>query len=229
MIVCRLSKLMKDNNKTQSEISSKTGITRPTLLSLIRNDNQSIKYETIDKLCNFFDIDMSELLVYSPVPVKLKDIRIDKIPLSLSGEINMDQSSFIVSLIYEIDGKSFEFDTNLQVTQKDNNLRYSGKLFFSSLLYNDEWKILKNKHFNKDFLKVYNESINFEELIKSKLHENNLNTDFKIKTYNIDIATMERSKKSTQELFNDLEKTLQNLPISREEKEALLNSIKSRY
>ena len=63
---------MEENDKTQSEIANATGITRPTLLSLIRNDNQSIRYETINQLCKYFDIDMSELLVYSPVDVKLK-------------------------------------------------------------------------------------------------------------------------------------------------------------
>lgn len=53
MILCTLKNYMKLFGATQSQISEKTGITRPTLLSLIRNDNKNIKYDTIDELCNF--------------------------------------------------------------------------------------------------------------------------------------------------------------------------------
>lgn len=53
MILCTLKNYMKLFGATQSQISEQTGITRPTLLSLIRNENKNIKYDTIDELCNF--------------------------------------------------------------------------------------------------------------------------------------------------------------------------------
>ena len=130
MILCTLKDLLEQNNKTQSEVSATTGITRPTLLSLIRNDNQSIKYETINKLCSYFNIDMSELLIYSPVEVELKEILIEEFPFSIYINLENGESSYSVSIIYVIDGIEFEFDTNLNVTNYTNSLKPSNKVFF---------------------------------------------------------------------------------------------------
>ncbi len=123
MIICTLNKLMEENDKTQSEIANATGITRPTLLSLIRNDNQSIRYETINQLCKYFDIDMSELLVYSPVDVKLKKILLEDVPMTTDFEVTEENSSVAVSLIYDINGIELEFDTNLGVTKQVIHLK----------------------------------------------------------------------------------------------------------
>ena len=169
MIICTLNKLMEENNKTQSEVASKTGITRPTLLSLIRNDNQSIRYETINQLCNFFDIDMSELLVYSPVEVKFKNVLLQKVPVTTNHKITSENSSVIVSLIYEIGGLEFEFDTNLSVTKTSNSLQNSGKFFFNILIFEDEYNSLVSKGFNKDFVKTYNDSIGLRKFNKRKI------------------------------------------------------------
>ncbi|WP_158263926.1 helix-turn-helix domain-containing protein, partial [Staphylococcus simulans] len=84
---------MKEKDVNQSRIVEETGITRPTLLTLIRNTNQSIRYETVNQLCNFFNIDMCELLVYSPVEVKLKEIIIEEIPISVDQEFNANSNS----------------------------------------------------------------------------------------------------------------------------------------
>lgn len=63
MIECRLKELMEMKGVTQTDISNATGITRPTLLSLIRNDAQSIKFSTIESLCDYFNIEIQDFLV----------------------------------------------------------------------------------------------------------------------------------------------------------------------
>ncbi|MCD8892452.1 helix-turn-helix transcriptional regulator [Staphylococcus nepalensis] len=226
MIICTLNKLMENTSKTQSEVASKTGITRPTLLSLIRNDNQSIRYETINQLCKFFDVDMSELLVYSPVDVKLKEVLVEKVPYNINYEISKSNLSYSVSLIYEIDGIEFEFDTNLNVIDTDNSLKNSGKLFFSSIVYEDVWKQLTIKNFKKDFIKIYNEAIDFENEIKSKLKEHNLNTDFQITNYDIEIHTMERKDETKEELLNEIESLIKDMPLDKEAKNVFFEQIK---
>ncbi|WP_436966721.1 helix-turn-helix domain-containing protein [Staphylococcus xylosus] len=218
---------MEKTDKTQSEVASKTGITRPTLLSLIRNDNQSIRYETINQLCNFFDVDMSELLVYSPVDIELKEVLVEEVPFSINYEISKSNLSYSVSLIYEIDGIEFEFDTNLNVIDTDNSLKNSGKLFFSSTIYEDEWKKLITKRFDENFIKTYNDAIDFENVIKYKLREYDLNTDFKIKHYDVEIHTMKRNDKSKEDLLNDIESLLKNMPLGEEEKEVLFEQLKN--
>lgn len=54
---------MKDKNITQTEIIDATGITRPTLIQLMNNDSNGIKFSTIEKLCDYFNISMNELIV----------------------------------------------------------------------------------------------------------------------------------------------------------------------
>ncbi len=63
MINCRLKELMEMKGVTQTDISKATGITRPTLLSLIRNDAQSIKFSTLELLCDYFNIEIQDFLV----------------------------------------------------------------------------------------------------------------------------------------------------------------------
>lgn len=228
MIICTLNKLMEENDKTQSEVASKTGITRPTLLSLIRNDNQSIRYETINQLCKYFDVDMSELLVYSPVEVELKDILLDEVPITLDLEITENNSSVAVSLIYDINGLEIEFDTNLIATKSSNSLTNSGKFIFNSLIYQDEWNILETKGFKKDFIKHYNDSIDIESEIKQKLADANLNTNFKIKHYEVAIQTIDRKKSSNndfEDLVSELKSLVENIPFDKEEKEKMFKKI----
>lgn len=228
MIICTLKKLMEENDKTQSEVANTTGITRPTLLSLIRNDNQSIRYETINQLCKFFDVDMSELLVYSPVNVKLKDISLDEVPITLDLEITEKNSSVAVSLIYDINGIEIEFDTNLSATNSSNSLKNSGKFIFNSLMYQDEWNLLETKGFKKDFIKHYNDSIDIESEIKQKLADADLDTKFKIKHYEVTIQTIDRKQSPNNDfenLVSELKSLVENIPFEKEEKERMYKKI----
>ena len=56
MIFNTLKILMNDYGITQTKISEETNITRPTLLSLIRNENKSIRYDVIESICKLFNI-----------------------------------------------------------------------------------------------------------------------------------------------------------------------------
>ncbi len=230
MILCTLKNLIETHKKTQSEISEATGITRPTLLSLIKNENKSIRYETINQLCNYFDIDMSELLIYSPVNVELKEILIEEFPFSIYMDLEKGEMSYTVSIIYNIDGIEIEFDTNLNVTEKSNSLKTSNKVFFNSIIYEDELIKLNSKGFDFDFIKLYNNFIDLDLKIKEKLIAKNLNTDFSFENYIVGISSMERYNGSEKELKREtsqsLEKVLKLEELSDEEKETLTNIIK---
>lgn len=225
MILCTLNKLMEENDKTQSEIATITGITRPTLLSLIRNDNQSIRYETINQLCNFFDIDMSELLVYSPVNVQLKEVLLEEIPMKTKFKSTEENSSVAISLIYDIDGIELEFDTNLKVSKTNNTIKNSGKFFFNSLIYEDELQTLENKGFKMDFVKTYNNSIDIENVIKEKLEKANLDTNFSIRHYEVGIQGMKRTDKTFSDLTEELRSLVDIMPFEDREKERMYEKI----
>jgi len=221
MIICTLNQLMIEKGVTQSKLSEESGITRPTLLSLIRNDNQSIRYETINQLCKFFSIDMSELLRYSPVNVTLIDILVEKLFASDEG------LHHIVSVIYDIDGHEIEFDTNLIISNTKNSLENSGKFIFSTLIEKTIWSQMKIKKFDKDFIKVYNDAINLESIIKGKLKDQDLNTNFQIKEYDIDIRTFQKDDRSSEDIIKNIEKMVYELPNDKSEKQFLINSIKT--
>ena len=231
MILCTLKKLIEDNNKTQSEISDATGITRPTLLSLIKNENKSIRYETINQLCKYFGINMSELLVYSPVNVELKEILIEEFPFSIYIPLNEGEMSYSVSIIYEIDNIEFEFDTNLNVSKKTNSLKPTNKVFFSSIIYEDELAKLNSKEFDLNFIKLYNDTIDLDSIIKNNLKEKGLNTDFYFKDYKVEIRTMERNNKTEKEIRNEslksIEQAIENNDFSKYELSILKNILKN--
>ncbi|MDW3910371.1 MULTISPECIES: helix-turn-helix domain-containing protein [Staphylococcus] len=225
MIICTLNKLMEENDKTQSEVATTTGITRPTLLSLIRNDNQSIRYETINQLCKYFNIDMSELLVYSPVEMKLKKVLIEGVPISLKYELTEENSSFSISLIYEIDGIEFEFDTNLYVTDTDNTLKNSNRFFLHSVVYEDIFNTLEVKGFKKEFILTYNDSIDIEDVIKKELKNSNLDTNFYIKSTDVELQQLERENKVFDDLVEELKSLVDSIPFENEEKEKMFKKI----
>ncbi|MDW4040613.1 helix-turn-helix transcriptional regulator [Staphylococcus saprophyticus] len=225
MIICTLKKLMEENDKTQSEVATTTGITRPTLLSLIRNDNQSIRYETINQLCKYFNIDMSELLVYSPVEMKLKKVLIEGVPISLKYELTEEDSSFSISLIYEIDGIEFEFDTNLYVTDTDNTLKNSNRFFLHSVVYEDIFNTLEVKGFKKEFILTYNDSIDIEDVIKKELKNSNLDTNFYIKSTDVELQQLERENKVFDDLVEELKALVDSIPFENEEKEKMFKKI----
>ena len=74
MIFNTLKILMNDYGITQTKISEQTNITRPTLLSLIRNENKSIRYDVIENICSLFKIDMSDFLIYSKLNIKIGNV-----------------------------------------------------------------------------------------------------------------------------------------------------------
>ncbi|MBF2780111.1 helix-turn-helix transcriptional regulator [Staphylococcus saprophyticus] len=225
MIICTLKKLMEENDKTQSEVATTTGITRPTLLSLIRNDNQSIRYETINQLCKYFNIDMSELLVYSPVEMKLKKVLIESVPISLKYELTEENSSFSISLIYEIDGIEFEFDTNLNVTETDNTLKNSSRFFLHSVVYEDVLNTLEVKGFKKEFILTYNDSIDIEDVIKKELKNSNLDTNFYIKSTDLEFQQLEKDNKAFDDLVEELKSLVDSIPFNDDEKEMMFKKI----
>lgn len=219
MIICTLKQLMNENGTTQSELANKTSITRPTLLSLIRNDNQSIKYQTINEICNYFEIDMSELLKYSPIQVKLLGISIDKMPDMINGNPNKLKDNFSISIVYDFDGTTIEFDTNLFVNKNGNSLNNSNRLLMLGLIDNKFSRYLDVKKFDINFIKHFNYANNLEELIKEELKSNHLNTDFHLNEIEVDIQKMKsQEEKSLNELFNEFDNLLTNSNLNETQK-----------
>lgn len=76
MIYSKLSNLMRKKGLTITKLANDTGISRTTLTSLYHNSGNGIQFDTLNVLCNYFHISISELLVFVPytVEIKLEDI-----------------------------------------------------------------------------------------------------------------------------------------------------------
>ncbi|MDN5639111.1 MAG: hypothetical protein L0G48_13260, partial [Staphylococcus equorum] len=81
------------------------------------------------------------------------------------------------------------------------------------------------KGFNKDFVKTYNDSIGLENLIKEKLSKANLDTDFKIKHYEVEMNTLKRKEKEFDDLFEELKSLVDTIPFEDKDKEEMLKKI----
>lgn len=67
MIVSHLAELMaKKKIRNVNRLSEETGIGTPTLYRLFDGTNTRIDYDTISKLCKFFECSIGDLLEYVP-------------------------------------------------------------------------------------------------------------------------------------------------------------------
>ena len=173
MILCTLKNYMKLFGATQSQISEQTGITRPTLLSLIRNENKNIKYDTIDELCNFFGIQLKDLLIYSPVKIKQKSFNIKTI-IEEYEHINESWKTYGVSITYEINNEDFIFEGSIDPIDLK---AFKNKKFENGTLYlncncfieKDNYENLLKAGFSKEFFDLYNDLNQIKNKIVDKL------------------------------------------------------------
>jgi putative transcriptional regulator len=65
MITVKLSEMMgKYKIKSFSELEKLTGITRKTLTKMYDGEGKGIEYDTLDKLCDYFNCTVGDLLFY---------------------------------------------------------------------------------------------------------------------------------------------------------------------
>ena len=173
MILCTLKNYMKLFGATQSQISEQTGITRPTLLSLIRNENKNIKYDTIDELCNFFGIQLKDLLIYSPVKIKQKSFNIKTI-IEEYEHINESWKTYGVSITYEINNEDFIFEGSIgpiDLKTFKNKKFENGTLYLNCncFIEKDNYENLLKAGFSKEFFDLYNDLNQIKNKIVDKL------------------------------------------------------------
>lgn len=119
MLKVRLRELIEETNTTINEVSEKTGISRVSLTQLANNDTKMIKFDTIDKLLDFFEIDYYDFFEEKT-----------------SGEVE-------TKLVEEIDQNNFliELNFNLQKYHSSNKLKHSEKILFKIQYLNRQDKV----------------------------------------------------------------------------------------
>ncbi|MBC1286902.1 helix-turn-helix transcriptional regulator [Listeria booriae] len=141
MLINRLAVLIAERRLNISKLSEETGISRPTLTQISKNENKMIQLETINQLCMYLEISPDDFFSYLPYEFEFD---------FLSSDLVID---FVGTKTY-IDVESFNFDFTfelvIKVVYKDGYIpiNVSGSLGIS-------------KHFEKRLvitLKVENEN-----------------------------------------------------------------------
>ena len=70
VINCNLATLLAKKKWKVADAVRGTGISQSTLLKLYHEKTKGIDFDTIDKLCVFFDCEVGELLTRSPTPIE---------------------------------------------------------------------------------------------------------------------------------------------------------------
>ena len=63
MISCNFARLLGERKLKISDVARDTGINRGTLTRLYYETAERIELDVLDKLCDYFDIDLPELLI----------------------------------------------------------------------------------------------------------------------------------------------------------------------
>lgn len=61
------SKILGERLISITRISKETGISRSTLTSLYYKKTKSVRLDTLLKICKYLNVEMSELIVYTPL------------------------------------------------------------------------------------------------------------------------------------------------------------------
>ncbi|MGX0350948.1 DNA-binding Xre family transcriptional regulator [Staphylococcus hominis] len=176
MILCTLSKYMDMFGVNQSKLSKETGITRPTIVSLLKNENKNIKYENIDELCSYFEIDLSDLLIYSPLNISIKTIHYSIRHNTISQgkydpkkseeenskgfEVTDEYDEDVFTLTYKFNDKKIEFKSlpdMVVVNQIKKEKSANIFMLFTCIIKKDEYEKLLKNGFSKEFFKTYNQ------------------------------------------------------------------------
>lgn len=136
MIRNRLSELLSERGLKTSRVALEVGIARSSLTSMIQNDSEMVRYDAIDKLCNYLNITPYDFFDYSPLTF---NFTLDDDPQIIVEEIFFELS---LNLKDGIDIKKFEFDILVDMYDEEHNK----KDFDLEIVFDKFRKNNKNKH-----------------------------------------------------------------------------------
>ena len=164
MIKTNLAVLMAERGLKISDVYEATGISKTTLMAISDNTGKGIQYETMDKLCDFFNITPEQFFIYSPYNFNFH---------VLNNDDNVAHLNDIAITVSKSSGlKSYTFSPNVitpmgeqfNVTKEDADFIINYKLFMSIDDFDDE-KLKKNK---KEFYSIYD---GFPTVLKSDIND----------------------------------------------------------
>lgn len=66
MIKTNFAVLIAERGLKIADVYESTGISKTTLMALAENTGKGVQFDTVDKLCNFLDVELKDFFVYVP-------------------------------------------------------------------------------------------------------------------------------------------------------------------
>lgn len=175
MIRNRLSELLSERGLKVSRVAKDVKIARSSLTSMVQNESEMIRYDAIDKLCNYLHISPSEFFEHTSINFEFTFDEEPKYKINSNNdffEISTDISDafsiefldFEILVDVEVDEKqklNFDLDIAFERIEKISNLKY--RFIFE----------IKNEDENME-LKKYVDSLSagLKNLLFKKLQKN---------------------------------------------------------
>ncbi|MCE5023388.1 helix-turn-helix domain-containing protein [Staphylococcus simulans] len=151
MIRNRLSELLSERGLKTSRVAKEVKIARSSLTSMIQNDSEMIRYDAIDKLCRYLNVNVNDFFEYVPMNIELTIENINKVASFNNDEYLQDLSKSLTYIyIYadflvdiEFNNKDYDFDCELSLKEIKFNGFYNEFIFV--IKNEDEYRELKEK------------------------------------------------------------------------------------
>lgn len=171
MIKTNLAVLMAERGLKISDVYEATGISKTTLMAISDNTGKGIQYETMDKLCGFFNVTPDSFFVYSPYNFSFHFFdgedpfagdALKNIAITVSRSSNLKSFTFSPDAVTPM-GEFFD------VTKKDAdfiiNYNFSIKIV-------DEEEVKRSKRSKSEFYNIYDK---LPTILKADLNKQFLN------------------------------------------------------
>lgn len=168
MIKTNFAVLMAERGLKIADVYEDTGISKTTLMALSDNTGKGVQFDTVDKLCNYLDIELKDFFVYIPyiwkmyAKEKYEHYGNDKNIFTINLKTSHSEKNYIIQLYFfspkyidfPIDDDSIKLWVRLSLDEDSADYGYkefynfvsSLPVSFQTHFYNDLVDILK-QHF----------------------------------------------------------------------------------
>lgn len=119
MIINKINKFLEENNTTIAELAKSTGISRSTLYNLTSDSSKGIQYDTLNKMCMYFDTEICSLIDFVPFDIEVITSSHNTEKNTIKVNNNDKEYNFDISKLAEnLKLKTKTIKSNLELTVK---------------------------------------------------------------------------------------------------------------
>lgn len=147
MILSNLSEIMGKRKLKMSKIISDTGISRPTLTALYYNYGKGINFDTLNSLCNYFDLQPGDFFTFYDLEILGIEINYDT---NCTGDVIVTKDGTKEEVISDI---YFSGSISLSKKASVNSVKYTFSGYLDVISYENyglhmSWNCTRENYFN---------------------------------------------------------------------------------